>query len=208
MRGDLPEHGGLMAQLHLLGAEPDLPPGFDYYPDFISPQEEEFLLSGISHLKFEHFQFHGYEAKRRVVHFGYGYAFNRRSLTKAEPLPSFLEPLRKKVAKRLKVKPELIAEVLVTHYPETAPIGWHRDAPSFESLFGISLQSPCVMKLRKLTQEKSSLRQICLEPRSGYAIQGEARWLWQHHIPPQKGERYSITFRTLKRENLTHDRDL
>ena len=27
---------------------------------------------------------------------------------------------------------------------------------------------------------------------------GEARWSWEHSIPPAKELRYSITFRTLK----------
>jgi alkylated DNA repair dioxygenase AlkB len=38
-----------------------------------------------------------------------------------------------------------------------------------------------------------------LEPRSGYVLAGEARTAWQHHIPPAKALRFSITFRTLSR---------
>ena len=37
-----------------------------------------------------------------------------------------------------------------------------------------------------------------LAPRSGYVLAGEARTAWQHHIPPTKSLRYSITFRTLR----------
>ena len=40
-----------------------------------------------------------------------------------------------------------------------------------------------------------TLEQIRL-PRSAYVIQGAARWLWQHHIPPTEQLRYSITYRT------------
>jgi hypothetical protein len=29
-------------------------------------------------------------------------------------------------------------------------------------------------------------------------LAGEARTKWQHHVPPAKSERYSITFRTLR----------
>ena len=36
-------------------------------------------------------------------------------------------------------------------------------------------------------------------PRSGYVLAGEARTAWQHHVPPTKSLRYSITFRTLRR---------
>lgn len=37
-----------------------------------------------------------------------------------------------------------------------------------------------------------------LVPRSAYVMQGDIRWRWQHHIPPAKELRYSITFRTLR----------
>jgi alkylated DNA repair dioxygenase AlkB len=32
-------------------------------------------------------------------------------------------------------------------------------------------------------------------------LAGEARWKWQHSIPPTKEERYSITFRTLRQQD-------
>jgi hypothetical protein len=37
------------------------------------------------------------------------------------------------------------------------------------------------------------------EPRSAYVLADAARWSWQHSIPPTREERFSITFRTLKR---------
>ncbi|MFL5967577.1 MAG: hypothetical protein ACJ747_13605, partial [Gaiellaceae bacterium] len=37
-----------------------------------------------------------------------------------------------------------------------------------------------------------------LAPRSGYVLSGDARTKWQHHVPPTKSLRYSITFRTLR----------
>jgi len=39
---------------------------------------------------------------------------------------------------------------------------------------------------------------IELAPRSIYRLQGEARWGWQHSVPPVPALRYSITFRTLR----------
>ena len=38
--------------------------------------------------------------------------------------------------------------------------------------------------------------EVVLEPRSGYVLAGDARWEWEHHVPPAKSLRYSITFRT------------
>ena len=39
-----------------------------------------------------------------------------------------------------------------------------------------------------------------LAPRSIYVLAGDARWQWQHAISPTKTLRYSITFRTRRRE--------
>lgn len=186
--------------------EEEYPPGFHYYPEILSETEELSLLSQFFSLKWQEVRMHGVLAKRRVIHFGKGYEFDARKLQEADPIPDFLKPFQKRAAHFLKVPVESIAEILVTHYPVGAPIGWHRDAPMFESLFGLSLGSSCTMKLRSL--DKSQVKKIILEPRSGYSITGEARWMWQHHIPPQKEERYSITFRTLKSQNLVTDYEL
>ena len=48
-------------------------------------------------------------------------------------------------------------------------------------------------------EERALLDELDLEPRSGYDLAGEARTAWQHHLPPAKALRYSITFRTLRR---------
>src|SRR5207302_9758084 len=40
--------------------------------------------------------------------------------------------------------------------------------------------------------------EVELAPRSAYVLAGPARTAWQHHIPPTKNLRYSITFRTLR----------
>jgi hypothetical protein len=39
---------------------------------------------------------------------------------------------------------------------------------------------------------------IELGPRSAYLLSGNARWNGRHGIPPVKGLRFSITFRTLR----------
>jgi alkylated DNA repair dioxygenase AlkB len=36
-----------------------------------------------------------------------------------------------------------------------------------------------------------------LAPRSAYLMDGDARWRWQHAVPPVPALRYSVTFRTM-----------
>jgi alkylated DNA repair dioxygenase AlkB len=53
----------------------------------------------------------------------------------------------------------------------------------------------------RFRRDKGGVRhtfELELEPRSGYVLAGEARTAWQHHVPPAKALRYSITFRTLR----------
>jgi alkylated DNA repair protein (DNA oxidative demethylase) len=45
-----------------------------------------------------------------------------------------------------------------------------------------------------------SVAALELAPRSAYLLAGKARWSWQHSIPSTEDLRYSVTFRTLKRE--------
>jgi alkylated DNA repair dioxygenase AlkB len=87
---------------------------------------------------------------------------------------------------------------LVTHYPPGAGIGWHRDAPAFGRVVGISLGEPCRFKLRRGKSGAYEVLQVELAPRSAYLLRGTARWNWQHSIPAVKLDRYSVTFRSLR----------
>lgn len=42
------------------------------------------------------------------------------------------------------------------------------------------------------------MRTLVVAPRSAYLLTGQARWTWQHSIPPGSALRYSLTFRTLR----------
>jgi alkylated DNA repair dioxygenase AlkB len=96
-----------------------------------------------------------------------------------------------------------MAELLVTEYPPGSVINWHRDAPPFDVIAGISLSADCTFKLRPHEKEKQNRKSILSFPvkrRSLYLIQGEARTNWQHSIAPVKEMRYSITLRTLREQ--------
>jgi DNA oxidative demethylase len=88
--------------------------------------------------------------------------------------------------------------VLITRYPPGAAIGWHRDAPMFREVIGVSLASACRMRFQRGKGEERVTADIELEPRSAYVLAGPVRSHWQHSIPATKDLRYSITFRTLK----------
>ncbi|MFL6652175.1 MAG: alpha-ketoglutarate-dependent dioxygenase AlkB [Sulfurifustaceae bacterium] len=175
------------------------PTGFRLLPDFITPGEEECLISAIERLPFERVVMRGHEARRQVVHFGVRYAYDHGPLAPAPALPDFLTDLSTRAAQEARFPRDARIEALVTRYPPGAPIGWHRDAPPFgPSLAGLSLASPCELRLRLETPSSYDVCKLRLEPRSLYVISGVARFHWQHAIPPVPRLRYSVTFRTIR----------
>jgi alkylated DNA repair dioxygenase AlkB len=72
----------------------------------------------------------------------------------------------------------------------------------FGIVIGLSLLSPARMRFRRNVRGERRSYEVTLEPRSGYVLAGEVRNAWQHHVPPAKALRYSITFRTLRKGML------
>jgi len=177
------------------------PQGLVYRPDLLTPEEERALLEELDQLEFHEIRMHGVVARRTARHFGVDYDYERRgTIADAEPVPGWLEAGRARAAELAGVAPEELAEALVQRYPEGAPIGWHRDAPQFGIVVGVSLLSPARMRFRRDKGGERQTYEILLEPRSGYVLAGESRTAWQHQVPPAKGLRYSITFRTLRKK--------
>ena len=178
-----------------------LPDGFRYEPEFISPAEEAALLDHVERVEFSAFEMRGVVAKRRVAFFGRSYERTHLS----PPIPSFLLPLRDQLAAWAGVAASAFAMALINGYPPGAPIGWHRDAPQYEIVAGLSLLSACRMRFRPYVPPASpqaarrvATHELTLEPRSAYLIAGAARSRFEHHIPAVAALRYSITFRTLR----------
>jgi alkylated DNA repair dioxygenase AlkB len=186
-------------QAELFGAAaPALPEGFVYQPDFLSAEEERTLLAAIARLPLEPAKYKDYTARRRVAYFGHDYDFSANRLGDAPPIPEFLEPLRAKLARWMGIAPADFVTALVTEYQPGTPLGWHRDAPDYERVAGMSLGGWARMRLRRYPRGKDKPLALELAPRSAYQMTGAARWQWQHSIPATKELRYSITFRTLR----------
>ena len=178
-----------------------LPEGFVFQPEFISAEEERALLEEIERLPLAAAKYKQYTARRRIAYFGFGYDFTANRLGAAPPAPAFLGPLRDKVAAWMSLAPAALEQALVTEYRPGTPLGWHRDAPDFGRVAGVSLGGWARMRLRRYPRGKDTPIVLELAPRSAYQMQGAARWQWQHSIPATRELRYSITFRTLARQD-------
>ena len=182
---------------------PDLPLGFEYRDNFITKTEEAALLAAIAGVAFADFEMRGVVARRRVAFFGQSYDGRASG-----PLPAFLMPLRSRLAEWAGIDGDAFAMALINEYPPGAPIGWHRDAPQYGIVAGVSLLSACRMKFRPYrrpsstagatSSRRSATHEVVLERGSAYLMARDARQSYEHHVPPVTDQRYSVTFRTLR----------
>ena len=175
-----------------------MPEGFRYEPAFLSEGEARDLVRHVEGLPFAEFEFQGFLGKRRVVSFGCKYDFNDRKLQKADDMPPFLLPLRRRAAEWAGLEPSAFQHVLVTEYSPGAGIGWHRDKAVFDEVVGVSLAAPCRFRFRRKRGENWERAAVELAPRSAYLLAGPSRTEWEHSIPEMDRLRYSITFRSFK----------
>jgi alkylated DNA repair dioxygenase AlkB len=180
----------------------NLPEGLTYARDFLERDEEAALIGLIRSLPLAAAIYKQYTARRRVVSFGGSYDYDANKRLPARDLIEELHPLRARVARWAGVAPEAIAHVLVAEYAPGTPLGWHRDVPDHEDVFGVSLGSTAVLRFRPYPPtepKRADVVKLRAEARSIYAMRGAARWGWQHSVSPVDELRWSITFRTMRR---------
>jgi alkylated DNA repair dioxygenase AlkB len=182
---------------------PAVPEGFHYREQFLTRAQERALVEELARVPFADFEMRGVVARRRVAFFGHSYD---RELV--PPIPTFLLPVRAAMAEWARLDADAYAMALVNEYRPGSPIGWHRDAPQYGEVAGVSLLSSCRMRLRpyafaaddRPAGPRRATHEIVLEPRSAYLMRGESRSAYEHQIPPVTALRYSITFRTLRQK--------
>lgn len=190
-------------QLDLFGAGtfPAIP-GLTYETEFLSIEEESLLLDIIGTLPLHFALYKGFESRTRIISYGGLYDFDTGTVKPSPSLDERLVPLRSRVAAWIGVPVETLVQVLVAEYAVGTQLGWHRDVPEYETIAGLSLGSAATLRFRPyppnpVTNRNSVSLQV--EARSIYRMEGEARWGWQHTLPPVKHKRWSITFRTQRR---------
>lgn len=174
------------------------PDGIVLRPEVITREDESALLECLETLRWDPIVIRGQTARRTARHFGLGYDYESRTPRPGEAIPNWIEPSRRAAADLAGVAPEQLVEVLLQRYPAGSTIGWHRDAPAFGIVVGLSLRGRSRLRFQRGKRERRRVWEVELEPRSGYVLTGEARWSWEHSIPPATELRYSITLRTLR----------
>jgi alkylated DNA repair dioxygenase AlkB len=191
-----------------LFGEPELPAGFRYMPEVLSPLEETDLVQRLAKLPLKPFEFHGYLGNRRIYSFGYRYIFAGQEPRADASIPDYLRPLTD-IASRISGAPaDAFEQLMVTEYAPGAGIGWHRDRPTFENIVAVSFLAPCVLRLRRKVGEDWERRFARIQPRSAYLLSGTVRNSWQHSIPPMDVLRYSVTLRSFRPGHGSKDKQV
>lgn len=174
--------------------------GLIYIPNYVSSNEETFLLKTIKKKKWDN------SLKRRVQHYGYRYDYKARNVTKdmyLGKLPKWLNDLAIRISNDglCEVIPD---QVIINEYQPGQGISPHIDC---EKCFGprilsLSLGSQVIMEF---TQDGIPKKEILLLPSSLVMMYGEARNKWKHSIPSrlkdngvERGVRISLTFRNVE----------
>jgi alkylated DNA repair protein (DNA oxidative demethylase) len=159
------------------------PAGLAYVPDLLTAPEEQRLLGRLAEDSYGEVRLHGQVARRTVRHYGVSYDLQAAAIAPGDPIPEWLLDLRRRCAELIGIAEERLAECLLTRYPPGATIGWHRDAPTFGDVVGVSLGSACLLRFQRGQGDRRRVFEQVLEPRSGYVLTGPSRTAWQHSIP-------------------------
>jgi alkylated DNA repair dioxygenase AlkB len=179
---------------------PDDVPGLRILADWISPDRHARLLEEIDARPWSS------ALQRRTQHYGVRYDYGRRSIvTEPEPLPSWLEPLARRLAGQgLLERPA--EQVLVNEYLPGQGIAPHVDRRTFGPVVAtLSLGDTWPMRFET---GFDAVVELLLPVHSLAVLSGPSRWSWRHGIARRRTDpradgrrrrarRVSITFRTL-----------
>jgi alkylated DNA repair dioxygenase AlkB len=145
----------------------DLPAGFRYIPDVLSPTEERVLVREFERLPLKPFEFHGHQGNRRIYTFGNKYVFAGQEPRADTRIPNYLQPLTDIASQISGMPANAFEQLMVTEYAPGAGIGWHRDRPTYEDIVAVSFLAPCTLRLRRKVGEDWERRFARIEPAAG-----------------------------------------
>lgn len=175
-------------------------PGLLVIPDFIDPAMEAALMQEIDT------QTWVVDYDRRLQYYGYRNELETpySLIAIPVPMPPLVQQLSEQIVARgiLQYQPD---QVIINEYLPGQGLRPHKDRNYFENqICGINLGSGCIMRYIKI--KGGDVVDVAVPRRSLYLMQDDARYKWNHSIPPRKkdtinGEvqyrerRWSITYR-------------
>mmetsp|Transcript_11717 Transcript_11717/g.23846 ORF Transcript_11717/g.23846 Transcript_11717/m.23846 type:complete len:479 (-) Transcript_11717:74-1510(-) len=201
--------------------EVKLPSGAILLEEFVSPEEERFLIQWLDQQPWAQL------AKRRVQHYGYEFKYGLRGVDRDKclgPLPALFHEmgLMERLVEICGTEPD---QLTINEYLPGVGLRPHVDTHSMfeDSILSLSLLSGVSFEFRRgvedgLEQVPGGLSElVCatwLSPRSLLLMSGESRYGWRHYIPLRKydrlrpdetikrSRRVSLTFRRVRQSQI------
>lgn len=175
-------------------------PGLQLYSDYISESMEGKLTNEIDG------QIWVVDYDRRLQYYGYRNELESPYdlVTFPVPIPSIIYKLSGTLVER-KILLHQPDQVIINEYSPGQGIRPHKDRNYFDNqICGVNLGSGCIMRFIKI--KGGDVVDVEIPRRSLYVMQDEARYKWNHAIPPRKKDkidgnlhhrerRLSITYR-------------
>lgn len=183
--------------------------GLYYIPDYLTPQETADIMKYLKESK-EWFNIGKFAASRRVIHFGYSYAYDRSGIDEVDPIPDYFQQLVtpdriNKYFANLVLKDEL-DQLIINEYKPGQGIHPHIDHVKYfgEAIVCISVGSGVAIDFTNDQQKKT----IYVKPGSLYIMTGPSRYQWRHGIKlathdvgTKRGTRCSLTYRKIIKDD-------
>lgn len=171
--------------------------GLNYIKNFISEEEEEFLV------KFIDSNLWDVSISRRTQHYGYLYSYKKKAMPeKTTPIPKEFDFLTKRLQDNFIIS-EIPDQIIINEYLPGQGISKHTDNIFYfkDNVLSLSLLSDIEMVFSRGSSDKN----LILQNRSLLQLTEDARYKWTHEIIPRKydnfierSRRISITFRKMK----------
>lgn len=185
----------------------NLLPGLQVHPDFIDLSMENSLINEIDS------RIWVVDYDRRLQYYGFRNELESPYdlVTFPVPLPPSIRNLSEKIValNLLVTQPD---QVIINEYMPGQGIRPHKDRNYFENqICGVNLGSGCIMRFIKI--KGGDVVDVKIPRRSLYIMQDEARYKWNHSIPPRKKDtidgnlqlrerRLSITYRKVRTDKV------
>ena len=129
-----------------------VPDGLDYFPELLTAEEENSLITIFDHLQPNR----DTSMHRHLKHFGYGMGANGTDITRLEDLPPEFEPYIEKIVLQLSsrgISIDAPNQVIVARYEPGSGIGDHVDAEALgKYVLDLNLRCPVPIHLRHLKE--------------------------------------------------------
>lgn len=117
--------------------------------DVVSTEEEATLIAHIDNTGLNQFRFQQWTGKRLNRSYGWSHDFSTGVLAPAEPMPDWLDNVRRRAARLADLDAVELVQALPIRYDPGAGISWHKDRQVFEHVVGISLGHAATLRLRR-----------------------------------------------------------